>query len=77
VTPGFTAIVASRDGISWSEIGRFEGLFLRQLRHIDDRLLLVAGNETALNDEGFVTVPSAGIWDVTLSQDLADLLDSE
>ena len=77
VTPGFTAIVASRDGISWSELGRFEGLFLRQLRHIDDRLLLVAGNETALNDEGFVTVPSAGIWDVTLSQDLADLLDSE
>lgn len=76
VTPGFTAIVASSDGISWNEIGRLEGLFLRQLRYIDNRLLIAAGNETEPNDEGFVTVPSAGIWEVALLHDLTELLDS-
>jgi hypothetical protein len=75
MTPGFTAIVASDDGISWSEIGRLDGLFLRQLRHIDGRLLIAAGNETEPSDEGF-TVPTSGIWEIELSRDLAELIDS-
>ena len=76
MTPGFTAIVASSDGISWSEIGRLDGLFLRQLRHIGGRLLIAAGNETEPTVEGF-TVPTSGIWEIELSRDLAELLDSE
>ena len=75
LTPGFTAIVASNDGITWSELGRLDGLFLQQLRHIDNRLLISAGNETEPGDEGF-TVPSSGIWEIELSRNLAELIDS-
>jgi hypothetical protein len=75
LTPGFTAIVASNDGITWSELGRLDGLFLQQLRHIDNRLLIAAGNETEPGDEGF-TVPSSGIWEIELPRNLAELIDS-
>ena len=75
LTPGFTAIVASNDGITWDEVGRVHGLYLRQLRQLDNRHLIAAGNETEPTEEGF-TVPSSGIWEVVLSDDLPNLLES-
>lgn len=73
MTPGFTAIVASIDGITWSEIGRVDGLYLQQLRQLDDRHFIAAGNVTEATEGGF-TVPSLGIWELGLSDDLADML---
>lgn len=73
LTPGFTAIVTSIDGVTWSEIGRVDGLYLRQLAQMDNGLFIAAGNKTEATDEGF-TVPSSGIWEVGLSDDLADML---
>lgn len=48
-------------------------LYLRQLTPVDNRLFIAAGNETEATDQGF-TVPSSGIWEVGLSDDLADML---
>ena len=75
LTPGFTAIVVSNDGITWDEVGRIHGLYLRQLRQLDDRHLIAAGNETELTEEG-LTVPSSGIWEVVLSDDIPNLLET-
>lgn len=75
LTPGFTAIATSNNGVTWSEIGRVEGLYLRQLARVDDGLFIAAGNEIKTSDEG-LTVPSSGIWKVELSDDVADTLGS-
>lgn len=81
LTPGFTAIVTSNDGITWSEIGRVDGLYLRQLAQMDNGQFIAAGNETEATDEEEatdegVTVPSSGIWNIELSDDPADTLGS-
>lgn len=75
-TPGFTAIVASNDGITWSEVGRVDGLYLGQLAQRDDGQFLATGNETEPTEEGF-TVPSSGIWDIALSEEIASSLSSQ
>lgn len=76
LTPGFTAIVASNDGITWTEIGRIDGLYLHQIRQLDDRHFIAAGNQTEPTEEG-LTVPSSGIWAIELSEDIASSLNSQ
>lgn len=76
MTPGFTAIVVSSEGVSWTEIGRVDGLYLRQIRPVDDTRFIAAGNETEPSGEGF-TVPSSGMWEIELSEDIANILNSQ
>jgi hypothetical protein len=76
MTPGFTAIVVSSEGVSWAEIGRVDGLYLRQIRPLDDTRFIAAGNETEPSDGGF-TVPSSGLWEIELSEDIASILNSQ
>jgi hypothetical protein len=76
MTPGFTAIVVSSEGVSWTEIGRVDGLYLRQIRPLDGTRFIAAGNETEPSEEGF-TVRSSGLWEIELSEDIASILNSQ
>lgn len=67
IEPRFTAIVSSVDGISWEEIGRFQGIALGRLRETTPNLLLASGKE--VEAEGFGQVASSGIWKVELTID--------
>jgi len=66
IEPRFTAIVVSTDGISWQEIGRFQGVALGKLKETGPNLFLASGKE--VENEGSGRVPSSGIWKVQLTE---------
>ncbi|MCH8992265.1 MAG: hypothetical protein IIA44_11020, partial [Acidobacteria bacterium] len=69
-----TSIVVSADGIEWWEIARFEGVALQVLHETGPSQFIVSGAETAINNQGYVYTTGGGIWNITLTDPLDQIL---
>ena len=69
-----TSIVVSADGIEWWEIARFEGVALQALHETGPGQFIASGAETAINNQGYVYTTGEGIWNITLTDPLDQIL---